>query len=71
MYLFAKWDTVGLQDWLLVLEKYCIFLKAEESLTELKPMLLKEAPLISLELSEGDNKRWAGEDEILCIFLRW
>jgi hypothetical protein len=37
---------------------------------ELRPILLKEEPLINLELSEGDNKRWAGEEEILCIFFR-
>jgi hypothetical protein len=57
LYLFDKFDEDGLQKELLALEKYWIFLKAEESFTELKPMLLNEAPLTNFELSEGDNKR--------------
>lgn len=56
---------------MLVLEKNCIFLKAEESLTVLRPNSSKFIKLSILELSFGNSSRCAGTDVELLSFLFW
>jgi hypothetical protein len=53
----------------LVFEKYCIFLKAVESLTVELPISLKFIKLRTLVLSFGDKRRWAGVEVSFELFL--
>lgn len=56
---------------MLVLEKNWIFLKADESLTVLRPNSSKFIKFSILELSFGNSSRCAGIEVELLSFLFW